>query len=180
MTADQKGVAFGRSGLFGGRGTIGQMLITTRSAYALRTMWIAGESSRVRIWMGILFAKYTTKYAIHDENSYRKSHTKKKIQPTSTRKSMYNTQRPPCRAAMLFIRRNVPANIPPVSANASFCPRTAVSVPTHEKRNKKIGPTIWDSWTADSFTSFPIPIDICTLFRGELRSSSLQCRHVHP
>lgn len=38
---------------------------------------------------------------------------------------------------MLFIRRNVPANIPPVSANASFCPRSAVSVPAFRLPKKE-------------------------------------------
>lgn len=180
MTADQKGVPFGRSGL-------GARLAKCWSSHDLPTHCGAdaqcGSEGKVpESDSGLEYysrnTRPNTKYTTTD--SYRKSHTKKKIHPTSTRKSIYNIQRPPCRAAMWFIRRNVPANIPPVSANASFCPRTAVSVPTHEKRNKKIGPTIWDSWTADSFTSFPIPIDICTLLRGELMSSSLWCRHVHP
>lgn len=50
---------------------------------------------------------------------------------------MYHSQRHPCRSAMLFILRNVPARIPPVSVNASF---------------------IWLSWIVDSRTSLPMPI----------------------
>lgn len=33
---------------------------------------------------------------------------------------MYQSQRQPWRAAMLFMRRNVPERMPDVSANASF------------------------------------------------------------
>jgi hypothetical protein len=36
---------------------------------------------------------------------------------------MYHSQRQPCRAAMLFIRRKVPDKMPDVSANASFWSR---------------------------------------------------------
>ena len=50
----------------------------------------------------------------------RNHHTTKKNQNTMTTKTMYHSQRQPCRAAMLFIRRKVPESIPPVSANASF------------------------------------------------------------
>ena len=44
-----------------------------------------------------------------------------KNQKTIMRKTIYHSQRHPCRAAMLFMRRNVPASMPDVSENASFC-----------------------------------------------------------
>jgi len=50
----------------------------------------------------------------------RNHHTTMKNQNTTTRKTIYHSQRQPCREAMLFIRRNVPDKIPDVSANASF------------------------------------------------------------
>lgn len=43
-----------------------------------------------------------------------------KNQKTVMRKTIYHNQRHPCRVAMLFMRRNVPASIPDVSENASF------------------------------------------------------------
>lgn len=72
---------------------------------------------------------------------------------------MYHSQRHPCRAAMLFIRRNVPLRIPDVSAKASFCPQHYQ--PTCSSRPQAIARTIWLSCTVDSRTSFPIPIVIC-------------------
>jgi len=69
---------------------------------------------------------------------HRRNHqTTMKNQKTMTMKTMYHSQRHPCRCAMLFILRNVPERIPDVSAKASF---------------------IWLSCTVDSRTSFPIPI----------------------
>lgn len=50
----------------------------------------------------------------------RNHHTMMKNQKTMMRKTIYQSQRHPCRAAMLFMRRNVPASIPDVSENASF------------------------------------------------------------
>jgi len=50
----------------------------------------------------------------------RNHHIIMKNQKTMIRKTKYHSQRHPCRAAMLFIRRKVPESIPPVSANASF------------------------------------------------------------
>jgi len=69
----------------------------------------------------------------------RNHHTTMKNQNTNTRNKMYHSHRQPCRCAMLFIRRNVPARMPEVSANASF---------------------IWLSCTVESRTSFPMPIVI--------------------
>ena len=45
-----------------------------------------------------------------------------KNQKTNMRKMIYHNQRHPWRSDMLFMRRNVPASMPDVSANASFCP----------------------------------------------------------
>ena len=50
----------------------------------------------------------------------RNHHTMMKNQKTTMRKTMYHNQRHPCLAAMLFMRRKVPARMPPVSAKASF------------------------------------------------------------
>lgn len=52
----------------------------------------------------------------------RNHHTMMKNQKTTIRKTMYHSQRHPCLAAILFMRRKVPARIPEVSENASFCP----------------------------------------------------------
>ena len=52
---------------------------------------------------------------------FRKKHKGELIRgPTNTRKIIYQSQRQPCRSAILFIRRKVPERIPDVSANASF------------------------------------------------------------
>jgi len=85
----------------------------------------------------------------------RNHHTTRKNQKTMTKNTMYHSQRQPCRVAMLFILRNVPERIPPVSAKASF---------------------IWLSCIVDSRTSFPMPIVISfsnfTLALNPSRASS--------
>jgi len=52
----------------------------------------------------------------------RNHHTTTKNQKTRMRKTMYHNQRHPWRSAILLMRRNVPARMPDVSENASFCP----------------------------------------------------------
>lgn len=53
--------------------------------------------------------------------NYRRNHqTMMKNQKTTTRKTMYHSQRQPCREDMLFMRRNVPARMLDVSVKASF------------------------------------------------------------
>lgn len=51
-----------------------------------------------------------------------------KNQKTKMIKMMYHSQRHPWRSAMLFIRLNVPASMPDVSENASFCHTFSQSV----------------------------------------------------
>ena len=51
----------------------------------------------------------------------RNHHTTTKNQKTRMIKMMYPNHRHPWREAILFMRRNVPARMPDVSANASFC-----------------------------------------------------------
>ena len=60
----------------------------------------------------------------HSEGHLRNHHTMMKNQKTMRRKIMYHSQRHPCRAAILFMRRKVPARIPDVSEKASFCVAT--------------------------------------------------------
>lgn len=92
------------------------------------------------------------------EYFYRRNHhTMRKNQNTITRKTMYHSQRQPCRAAMLFIRRNVPDRMPDVSANASFCCQQ-VRFMSHTIGMMR---TIWLSCTVESRTSLPIAVVIC-------------------
>lgn len=57
-----------------------------------------------------------------DNGCHRRNHqTTMKNQKTTMRKTMYHSQRQPCRTAMLFMRRKVPARMPDVSEKASFC-----------------------------------------------------------
>lgn len=60
----------------------------------------------------------------------RNHHTTIKNQKTTARKTMYHSQRQPCRSAMLFILRNVPLRIPDVSENASFYPTLSATFST--------------------------------------------------
>ena len=56
-----------------------------------------------------------------DARCYRRNHqTTMKNQKTRMRNMIYHSHRQPCRSAMVFILRKVPASMPPVSANASF------------------------------------------------------------
>lgn len=61
-------------------------------------------------------------HEVRRDRYHRRNHqTMMKNQKTMMRNRMYHNQRQPCRAAMLFIRRNVPLRMPEVSAKASFC-----------------------------------------------------------
>lgn len=59
----------------------------------------------------------------------RNHHTTMKNQKTRMRNMMYQSQRQPCRSAILFIRLNVPESMPEVSAKASFCMEELVNIP---------------------------------------------------
>lgn len=71
---------------------------------------------------------------------------------------MYQSHLQPCRAAIVFILRKVPARIPDVSEKASFYVicyiLTGCTISTTRR-------TICDNCTVDSLISFPIPVVNC-------------------
>jgi hypothetical protein len=98
------------------------LVICTHQALGV---FLENESCTIELW-DIRLLVHCMMYEEHAyieeklQRHLRNHHRTMIIQKTMTKKMMYQSQRQPCRVAMLFILRNVPARMPPVSVKASF------------------------------------------------------------
>jgi hypothetical protein len=97
----------------------------------------------------------------------RHHHTTKKNQKTRMMKTIYQSQRQPCRSAIRFMRRNVPARMPDVSEKASFC----IGVNNCSACTRALR-TISLSCLVESRTSLPMAKPTWTRVRAQIPTSA--------
>lgn len=108
----------------------------------------------------------------------RNHHSTTKIHKTNSKNPMSQHQFPPCRLAILLIRRNVPPRKVDVEEKVSFCVtsehRSATLLCSHSGQG---GHTIPDKNLLLSATSVPMPFDIYTNSKASATSLFTPCRH---